>query len=668
MEFETVYMQDLYPKSFGKYLLTKRIAVGGMAEVFKAKLLGAKGFEKTLAVKRILPEYSNDEEFVSMFVDEARISSNLHHKNIVQVFEFGEVNHQYYLTMEFIDGCNLKNLFFRVLKQNKRLSRELIYFIILKTASALDYAHKVKMEGQTQALQLVHRDVSPQNILISKMGDIKITDFGIAKAAIKLSQTQPGKIQGKYSYMSPEQALGRPLNYQSDIFSLGIVFYELLTAKKVYGSTETIKRYSEATKANIPRIGSVITDLPDQIDTLISRMLSKNILDRPHDCTEIIDTLTEFLSSNSDEAYSAQLGEIVQELFPEETMQTVQDRPAGISEKSHIRVDLRPSFPENVKREVTEEPTSRRWGKAIGMIVMILIVAGLLPWFWNKYKKSPMKAQDPIVQTTPENNLDHTETVPDEPNETSLPTEVQNMQSQLHQLDDEIEIVQSEIKKTTVPEKPKQVEETEDPVEAPPAQSCPHDMVTILGGEFILGSSDADRNDLVERIAQKKEIKTFCIDRYEYPNQRNALPLHNVSWNEASDLCEKNKKRLCTESEWERSCKGPWSTMLNQQFPYGNTWRDNACNVKNFNSLKEDREGELTPSGDYPDCASSEGVTDLIGNLQEWTSSKGQDSAKYMVKGGSFLTPKFQSRCSFGRDESPLTKQSDIGFRCCKDF
>ena len=340
------FMQDLYPKSFGKYLLTKRIAVGGMAEVFKAKLIGAKGFEKTLAIKRILPEYSNDEEFVSMFVDEARISSNLHHKNIVQVFEFGEVNHQYYLTMEFIDGCNLKNLFFRVLKQNKRLPRELIYYIILKTASALDYAHKVKMEGQLQSLQLVHRDVSPQNILISKMGDVKITDFGIAKAAIKLSQTQPGKIQGKYSYMSPEQALGKPLNHQSDIFSLGIVFYELLTAKKVYGSSETIKRYSEATKANIPRIGSILTDLPDQIGTLIGRMVARNVQDRPSDCTEIIDTLTEFLSSSSDDALATQLGEVVQELFPEETMQTIQDRPAGISERSHIRVDLRPSQPQ----------------------------------------------------------------------------------------------------------------------------------------------------------------------------------------------------------------------------------------------------------------------------------------------------------------------------------
>ena len=241
------------------------------------------------------------------------------------------------------------------------------------------------------------------------------------------------------------------------------------------------------------------------------------------------------------------------------------------------------------------------------------------------------------------------------------------MEMELSQLEDEIEIVKSEIKKTTTPEKPK-VEEAEEPAEAPPPPGCPPDMATINGGEFIMGSSDADRNELVELSARKKEGKTFCMDQYEYPNQRGSLPLRNVSWNEASDMCEKKNKRLCTEAEWERSCKGPWSTMVNQQFPYGSTWRDNACNVKNFNSLKEDREGEVTESGDYPDCSSSEGVYDLTGNLQEWTASKGREDSKYVIKGGSFKTPQFQSRCSFSRDETPLIKQDDIGFRCCKDF
>jgi serine/threonine protein kinase len=663
-------MQDLYPKSFGKYLLTKRIAVGGMAEVFKAKLLGAKGFEKTHAIKRILPEYSNDEEFVSMFVDEARISSNLHHKNIVQVFEFGEVNHQYYLTMEFIDGCNLKNLFFRVLKQNKRLPRELIYYIILKTASALDYAHKVKMEGQLQSLNLVHRDVSPQNILISKMGDVKITDFGIAKAAIKLSQTQPGKIQGKYSYMSPEQALGKPLNHQSDIFSLGIVFYELLTAKKVYGSSETIKRYSEATKANIPRIGSILTDLPDQIDTLIGRMVARNAHDRPKDCTEIIDTLTEFLSTTSDEALSSQLGLVVQELFPEETMQTIQDRPAGISERSHIRVDLRGSAPESIRNLPDEEKDfkgQKPWLKRMAIAFCVIGVVAMIPWLIQKPKKSEVVKKEPteeVKTTVPLKNIPKEEPAQD----------TQDKDLQLNQIDDEIALVQSELKKSATPEKPKEEieeEEQETPKEAPPPKGCPADMATIEAGEFILGSNDSERNELVEQAARKRESKKFCMDKYEFPNQRNVIPAKSASWLEANDACEKNRKRLCTEIEWERACKGPWSIVLNQQFSYGNTWRDNACNVKNFNSMMDEKPGEVAPSGDYPDCSTNEGVYDLTGNLQEWTHSEGHlggEPHKNIIKGGSYLTPKFQSRCSYSREELPTLKQEDIGFRCCKDF
>lgn len=663
-------MQELYPKSFGKYLLTKRVAVGGMAEVFKAKLLGAKGFEKTLAIKRILPEYSNDEEFVSMFVDEARISSNLHHKNIVQVFEFGEVNHQYYLTMEFIDGCNLKNLFFRVLKQNKYLSRELIYYIILKTAAALDYAHKVKLEGQAQSMQLVHRDVSPQNILISKMGDIKITDFGIAKAAIKLSQTQPGKIQGKYSYMSPEQALGKNITHKSDIFSLGIVFYELLTAKKVYGSSETIKRYSEATKANIPRIGTIINELPSQVDTIITRMVSKNVDDRPKDCTEVIDVLTEFLSSTSDDALSAQLGTLVSELFPEETMQTVVDRSAGTSERSHIRVGNTPFVQESINKLIPEksQPFIWKWTKRLGIVALLVGAVLAYPWIYQQIK--PVKTETPkITQAQP---TETTETETPSPNDEAK-NQIQEMELQLRQLDDEIQLAQAELQKNVTPEKPKQDEEEDSSEEAatpPPPPGCPDDMATLEAGDFLLGSNDSERNELVELAARKKSLPKFCIDKYEFPNQRNVMPTRTVSLSEARDACEKVHKRLCSESEWERACKGQWSTMVNQQYPYGGTWKMNACNVKNFNSLTdEEKNSDVVESGGFPDCASAEGVYDLTGNLQEWTSSKGHTGeGKNILKGGSYLTPKFQSRCSFVREEVPTFKQDDIGFRCCKDL
>ena len=612
-----------------------------------------------------------------MFVDEARISSNLHHKNIVQVFDFGEVDGQYYLTMEYIDGSNLKNLFFRTLKQNKFLPREMIYYVILKTASALDYAHKVKIEGQLQSMQLVHRDVSPQNILISKLGDVKITDFGIAKAVIKISQTQPGKIQGKYSYMSPEQALGRPLNYQSDIFSLGIVFYELLTAKKVYGSSETIKRYTEATKANIPRIGTILEDLPSQIDTLVTRMVAKNPEDRPKDCTEIIDTLAEFLSASSDEVLSAQLGSMVKDLFPESTVLASSENIPTSFDQSHIQVGFKSAaIPELIRTIKTDRDTPSAYVKWIQRfaILSLLVLLGVAGWKYNLYRKS---VQKPVVVEA-EKNPENDDTPPSAQPDTSKENEetqnlVQDMEVQIGQLDNEIEIVQAELHRSDVPtvkvKQPTTVEQDDTPP-APPPSSCPTDMVKIEAGDFMMGSNDSERNDLVETQAHSQSFKKFCVDRYEYPNQKDAAPARNVSLSEARQMCENNHKRLCSEIEWERACKGPGSLMTNQQYSYGPTWVDGACNIKNFNSMMDDKTGEVATSGEFTECTTNEGVHDLNGNVQEWTSSKGHfqnDDSKYIVKGGSFQTPKFQSRCSSFLEESPMVRKEDMGFRCCKE-
>lgn len=671
-------MQDSYPKQFGNYILTRRIAVGGMAEVFKAKLIGAMGFQKTIALKRILPEYGQDEEFVQMFVDEARISSNLHHKNIVQVFDFGEVDGQYYLTMEFIDGSNLKNLFFRTLKQNRFLPREMIYFIILKTASALEYAHKVKIEGQLESMQLVHRDVSPQNILISKLGDVKITDFGIAKATIKISQTQPGKIQGKYSYMSPEQALGKNLNYQSDIFSLGIVFYELLTAKKVYGSSETVKRYSEATKANIPRIGTLLPDLPSQIDTLITRMVARNPQERPKDCTEIIDTLTEFLSASSDEVFSAQLGDLVKELFPESIVSSGKENSLSSSSIAHIQLSDKPHSIADAAKGLSnkEKTTFFKKAKRISLISLI----ALLMLFGLKFFPKMQSRQKPlptIEQPTTENEEASPET-------SGGNDELKNLEMQLSQIDDEIEIAQAELQKAEAPppppepkvETPTEIPEVDElPVETttapvpPPPEGCPSNMVTIESGSFMMGSNDSERNDLVEQPAKKQSVEKYCIDRYEYPNQKGATPTRSVSLSEAKQLCENNGKRLCSEVEWERACKGSWSLMNNQQYSFGSQWVKGICNTKDYNSMMEDRTNDLANSGDFAECTTPDGVHDLNGNVQEWTSSKGHfqnDEGKYIIKGGSYQTPKFQSRCSFFREDSPILRQADVGFRCCK--
>jgi len=220
------------PIQFGKYWLLDRVNVGGMAEVWKAKAFGVEGFERLLAVKRILPNIAEDEEFITMFIDEAKIAVQLNHANIAQIFDLGKVDDSYFIALEFVHGKDVRGIYDRCKQKpvdgmpNMPIAQAC--FIIMKACEGLDYAHN-KRDAQGKELHLVHRDVSPQNVLISYEGEVKIIDFGIAKAAGKASKTQQGILKGKFGYMSPEQVRGLPLDRRSDIFSLGICLYELLT-------------------------------------------------------------------------------------------------------------------------------------------------------------------------------------------------------------------------------------------------------------------------------------------------------------------------------------------------------------------------------------------------------------------------------------------------------
>jgi tRNA A-37 threonylcarbamoyl transferase component Bud32 len=210
--------------SYGPYKLLSKLAVGGMAEVFRAKRAGVEGFEKVVAVKRILPHLSDNKEFVDMFIDEAKMVAGLTHPNIVQIFDLGKIDKSYYIAMEYVHGRDLRTILRRAKEKGLRLPLDLSVFIVAQVCSSLEFAHRKKDE-QARPMMIVHRDVSPQNILISFEGDVKLTDFGIAKAATKATSTDVGALRGKLLYMSPEQAWGKAMDRRSDLFSLGIVFY-----------------------------------------------------------------------------------------------------------------------------------------------------------------------------------------------------------------------------------------------------------------------------------------------------------------------------------------------------------------------------------------------------------------------------------------------------------
>ena len=218
-------------EKFGQYILLDKVGSGGMAELFKAKKVGIEGFERVLAIKRILPHLSSDEEFIDMFIAEAKLVALLSHKNITQVYDFGKIGQNYFIAMEYIRGKDLRGLLKRCNEKNIKFPITLAVFIAKEVASGLSYAHRQK-DSMEKSLNIIHRDVSPQNILISYDGDVKVVDFGIAKAGSQ-SRTTTGVLKGKLSYMSPEQAWGKTIDHRSDIFAIGIVLYEMLTGERL---------------------------------------------------------------------------------------------------------------------------------------------------------------------------------------------------------------------------------------------------------------------------------------------------------------------------------------------------------------------------------------------------------------------------------------------------
>jgi len=273
--------------TFGPYQLIDRVAVGGMAEVFKAKRSGVEGFEKVVALKRILPHLSENKEFLDMFVDEAKMVAGLSHPNIVQIFDLGRIESSYYIAMEYVHGRDLRSIIKRARDKGLRMPLDLGLRVASQVCSALEYAHR-KKDSQGRPMEIVHRDVSPQNILITFDGDVKLADFGIAKAATKASNTDRGALRGKLLYMSPEQAWGRPIDHRSDVFSLGVVLFELVTEQKPFhaaGSEMTILETVRKCVITPPR--DVNPRVPEALDRLVMKALARDPEERYQDAGQL---------------------------------------------------------------------------------------------------------------------------------------------------------------------------------------------------------------------------------------------------------------------------------------------------------------------------------------------------------------------------------------------
>ncbi|MEW5764381.1 MAG: TonB family protein, partial [Acidobacteriota bacterium] len=279
--------------AFGNYILMDKIAVGGMAELFKARQNGLEGFKRIVAIKRILPHLAANQEFVTMFTDEAKLAAQLNHPNIGHIYDLGKLEDSYFIAMEYVDGRDLRTILKELDNHQARMPYRVAVFIAQRVCAALHYAHTAK-DVDGKPMDLVHRDVSPQNIIISTTGEAKLVDFGIAKAASKASHTQSGALKGKLLYMSPEQAWGKTINHQADIFALGVVMWEMLTGRKLFYGDSEMSILEKVREAKVEPPQKYREDLPEELERIVLKALGKTTEERYPSCQAMMADLERF--------------------------------------------------------------------------------------------------------------------------------------------------------------------------------------------------------------------------------------------------------------------------------------------------------------------------------------------------------------------------------------
>ncbi len=297
-----------------RYTILERLGGGGQAEVFKGVAESIQGFKKPVAIKRVLPNLTSNNKFVAMFLDEARLSLFLQHANIVQVFDISKApDGTYFLVMEFVDGLDLKLLIERTTLKKKQLELPHTIQVILECCKALHYAHTLEHPETGAPLHIVHRDVSPPNIMLSKNGEVKVVDFGLAKANSQAEITDPGVVKGKFAYLSPEAAYGQEIDHRTDVFALGILLWEMFTGRRLFYADTPLETVELVRQARVPSITAQNPNVSAELEGIVRRALARDPEERFQSAADLGDTLAQYQFANGMKVTSRDIATLVRE-------------------------------------------------------------------------------------------------------------------------------------------------------------------------------------------------------------------------------------------------------------------------------------------------------------------------------------------------------------------